>query len=208
MYYLKHLWQKIRHNSLIRLLFDGFKRIGIEIIPFYLVLEGLFDRTLPHLEKGFEEYDIGYLGHKDMKTISFIPIRNISGKKLLNMLKEGSKCFGIKYHGELVAFTWLNLRECTFDGYRFPLKEDEAYLFDAYTIPSFRGKGIAPYIRYQLYKELKKIGIKKLYSISWYFNTPSLKFKLKLNAKCLKLGLFMRLFKKWHYTVALKEYKV
>jgi hypothetical protein len=26
------------------------------------------------------------------------------------------------------------------------MKKDEAYLFDAYTLDSFRGKGIAPYI--------------------------------------------------------------
>ncbi len=208
MYYLKHLCQKFRHNSLIRLLFDGLKRLGIEIIPFYLVLEGLFDRKLPHLEKGFEEYDMGYLGPKDMKTISSIPVRNISEKKLLLRLKENNKCFGLKYRGELVAFTWFSLRGCTFEGYRFLLQEDEAYLFDAYTIPSFRGKGIAPYIRYQLYKELKELGRKRLYSISEYFNTPSLKVNIKLNAKCFKLCLFIQVFKKWRYTMSLKEYKV
>ncbi len=82
MYYLKHLWQKMRHNNPIRLFFDGLQRLGIDNIPYYLVLEGIFDRPLPHLETGFEEYDMGYLEPEDMKAISAIPVRNISEKKL------------------------------------------------------------------------------------------------------------------------------
>ena len=205
MYYLKHLWQKMRHNSPIRFFFDGLRRLGIVAVPYYLVLEGIFDRPLPHLETGFEEYDMGYLGPEDMKAISAIPVRNISEKKLISMLMEGKKCFGIKYKGELAAFTWCDFDRYNFRWYKFLLKDNEAYLFDAYTLMPFRGKGIAPYIRYQFYKELAKAGRHRFYSISDCFNAPSIKFKEKMNAKFLELRLSVGLFRKWSFDLRLKR---
>ncbi|ODS34822.1 MAG: hypothetical protein SCARUB_00082 [Candidatus Scalindua rubra] len=102
--------------------------MGIRISPYYLVLEGLFNRSLPDLEKGFDEYEIGFLGVEDMKEISVIPgpERLISEEKLLLRLKEGKKCLGIKYRGKIVAFKWFGLVELSSRFYRFPLKEDEA----------------------------------------------------------------------------------
>ncbi len=169
-------------------------------------MEGLFNGSLPHLEKGFDEYDIVPLGSEDIRTISTIPGRFVSGEELFRRLKEGKKCLGVKHHGEVTAFTWYDLDEFNFKGYTFPLKENEAYLFDTYTLISFRGKGIAPYMRYQCYKELANLGRHKLYSITERFNTPAVKFKEKLNAKLLELYVYIELFKKWHFHSRLKKY--
>jgi hypothetical protein len=46
----------------------------------------------------------------------------------------------------------------------------------------------------------------RLYSISNCFNTPSIKFKKKLNAKLLELHLAVELFNKWHFNLQLKKY--
>lgn len=209
-FYLKHIWAKIKYSPFIRLILDSLTRIGITISPYYVVLEGLFNGSMPHLEKGFDGYDIGFLNSQDMREISVIPgpDRVFSEEKLLLRLKEGKKCLGVKYRGEIVAFTWFDLVECSSMFYRFLLKKDEAYLFDAYTLMSFRGKGIAPYMRYQCYKELAKLGRDKLFSISEFFNTPSIRFKMKLDAKLLELGLFVELFKKWRFNTRLRRYRV
>ena len=209
LFYLKHIWGKIKYSPFIRLILDGLTRIGITVSPYYVVLEGLSNGSMKHLERGFDEYDIGFLGTQDMKEISIIPgpDRVFSEEELLLRLKEGKKCLGVKYRGEIVAFTWFDLVECSSMFYRFSLKKDEAYLFDAYTLMSFRGKGIAPYMRYQCYKELAKLGRNKLYSVSECFNTPSIRFKMKLNAKLLELGLFVELFKKWRFNSRLKRYR-
>jgi hypothetical protein len=208
MHILKRIWSKVRYSPLLRLVLDGLSKIGIRITPYYIVSEGLFNRSIPHLETGFDEYDLGFLGPNDMKEISLIPDINIPEKELLIRLKEGKKCFGVKYKGELVAFTWCDFIEYTCNDHRFLLKENEACLFDAYTLMSFRGKGIAPYIRYQCYKELYKMGRHRLYSISDYLNTPSIRFKMKLDAKLLELFLYIGLFKKWHLNLRLKRFKV
>ena len=118
MAYLKYVRSRIRHSPFIRVILDVLAKIGIEIDPYYLVAEGLFD---------------------------------------------------------------------------------------AYTLDSFRGKGIAPYIRYQLYKELEKTGRMTLYSISERFNLSSIRFKKKLNARLVGQGLCVVLFKKWRFSTRLKK---
>ncbi|MGR3319886.1 MAG: GNAT family N-acetyltransferase [Candidatus Anammoxibacter sp.] len=198
---------KLRYSSFLRLILDGIAKTGIRIFPYYIVLEGLTNTGMPHLESGFDEYELCFLSPQDMKAISFIPGRNFTEEYLLQRLQNGQKCFGVKYRGEIAAFTWCNFDWCTSNWYKFPLEDNEAYLFDAYTLMSFRGKGLAPYIRYQCYKELVKFGRDKLYSISECVNTPSIKVKKKLNAKFHELRLSIELFKKWSFDLHLKKYR-
>jgi hypothetical protein len=125
---------------------------------------------------------------------------------LQRRLEKGKLCFGAKYRGELAAFTWFELDLLDAGRYCRPLARDEAYLFDAYTPIPYRGKGIAPHIRYLGYKELEKLGRTRLYSISLYFNTPAVNFKRKLGARFLELRLLVRVFRKWSRDVRIKRY--
>ena len=208
MFFLKHFWLKTRYVAFIRCIFGGLARMGLWVNPYYVFVEGLTNGNLSNLEHGFDEYEVGFLGPQDMKGISAIPDQPNSEEKLLLDLNEGKKCFGVKYRGELVAYTWCDFNRFGFEGYQHSLKEDEACLCDAFTLMRFRGKGLAPYVRYQCYKELAKLGIYKLYSYSDCFNTPALRFKLKLNANLDEYGILFVLFKKWRYNLRLKKYRV
>lgn len=128
-----------------------------------------------------------------------IPYRVASYEELQSRLKDGNLCLGAKRNGRLVAFTWCNLTRCTSEGFPFPLNDDEAYLFDAYTASDSRGQGLAPGLRYRLYKELARMGRTKLYSVTDRYNTPALRFKLKLGAVILKSSWHITLFKRWDF---------
>jgi len=151
------------------------------------------------LEVQRNEYELGFLGLQDMKVIGSIPFREISYEEVLTRLKEGKMCFGAKQEGNLAAFSWCDIEEFNFKGLGFPLRKNEAYLFDAYTFDSFRGRGMAPYLRYQLYKELAKMGRHRLYSVSERFNASSLRFKRKLNARVIGSGLYVGIFDRWRF---------
>ena len=207
MNYWKYISEKARYSHPLRLVIDGLWKLGISLRPLYLFREGLSDEGAPELEDGFEEYELGFLGAQDMAVIADIPFRNTSLAQLNSRLREGNKCLGMKYQGEWVAFTWCDFDTCSFDGFRFHLSEDEAYLFDMYTLASHRGRGIGPYLRYQIYRELDVLGKKNLYSISDCFNTPALKFKMKLDARIIELGLLVELFGKWRFARTLRKYE-
>lgn len=204
--YLQSIKAKLKYSGIVRLFLDAFGRIGVQITPYYIVMEGLFEDLKPYLGTGFEAYDVGFLGHDDMQAIAAIPGRNISEVELIERLENGNLCFGLKLNGDLGAFTWCHLAEYRGLGRIKPLAQDEAYLFDAYTLFPYRGKGIAPYIRYQLYKELAKLGKHKLYSYSDAFNASSLNFKKKLNAKITEKHLSIDIFRRWQLNFLIRKY--
>ena len=203
----ENIKSKMRYGGLPRLFFDALARIGITIEPYYILLEGLFGQPpSADFTTRFKDYDVILLTADDMKAIAAIPGKEESERQLLGRLNKGNLCVGIKHNSHLVGFTWCDLAEFTLKGNEKPLKPDEAYLFDAYTLIPYRGKGIAPYIRYQCYQQLADMGKTKLYSVSGAFNVSSLKFKQKLKAEITEKHLSIDIIKRWRFNFLIKRY--
>ncbi len=132
--------------------------------------------------------------------------KGISDEELTALLEAGAKCIAIKDKGEIVAFMWISFDVVSIYSIDMKLKNDEAYLWYMYTLESHRGKNLAPYLRYKSYEILKDLGRVRLYSVSGFFNTPAVRFKEKLNAKKLKLILFIKIFNRFQWSFTLKSY--
>jgi GNAT superfamily N-acetyltransferase len=202
----RNLCIKYKYSHSLQFLFDALSKFGVRISPFYIFEESICSQSPPIQFKGFEEYEIGFWGPREIQSMALIPGRRYSEKNLLDRLRDGHLCFGLKKNGEPVAFSWCNLKEFKYKWDRFSLKADEAYMFDMYTRIDHRGKGIAPYLRYHFYRELEKIGRTKLYSMSDFFNTPAVNFKKKLNARKIKLNLYVEFFGRWNIYFTIKNY--
>jgi len=181
-------------------------KTGININPFYLVKESQRETEIPILNDNLEDYRFEFLTTEDMKKIGQTDFIRGEEAQFNEWLEKGWKCLGAKHQGKVVAYSWIDLEECHFSGHRFPLKENEAYLFSMYTAVPYRGKNIAVYLRYETYKVLKKMGRDTYYSISESLNKPSVRFKQKLNAKFVKKILYVELFKKIRLRIPLKTY--
>jgi ribosomal protein S18 acetylase RimI-like enzyme len=199
--------QKLRYGLMMKVVLDRFAMMGLQILPFYLVEERLSEEVAPAFEKGFEDLEIVPLGPEEMETVARVRDHEFSREELLERLKRGNQCLGVKQDGALAAFTWADLSECTSEWWRFPLKDNEAYLFDAYTLEAFRGRGIAPYMRYACYMALNRMGRDRFYSVSEVFNAPSLRFKERLRARLLSLWVSVQLFRRYRWTWKLKDCK-
>lgn len=199
--------EKFQYGLFLYFLTSHLKKVGIEILPYYWVQEGLFGdspiagRNLP------ADYTFKFLSLEDMKIIGNIVGREDENEPmLLKRLEKGDKCLAAKYQEQIAAFTWIDLTGDSFKEHRLSLNANEAYLYDMYTLKSFRGSNIAPYLRYECYKALKDMGRGKCYSASHVFNAPSIKFKQKLNAKIIATYLDVRLINKIHWNWKLKSY--
>jgi hypothetical protein len=202
-------WQKVRikvrYGMIVNVIRRQILRIGIEISPYYLFIEGAEKSAVPVI-KGLEsDYSAGIFLQEDMKCMENNGT-GYSSEDFLDFLRAGQKCIGIKHKGEIAAFMWINFSELKYKSFRMQLKSNEVYLWNMYTMDAFRGKNLAPYLRYKSYETLHEMGKDIFYSISEYFNTPAIKFKLKLNARILKLSLYIRLFKKFERNFTLKSY--
>jgi hypothetical protein len=196
---------KIRYGMVLQVIKNRIGRLGIEIVPYYFFQEGAVEVKMPKIKGNVTDYQFEFLGPADMKLIA----ESNSGyheEDYMSFLAAGQICLGMKLGDEIAAFMWINIKECGFKETIIPLRSNEAYLWNMYTMESFRGMNIAPYLRCKSYEVLKGIGRDRLYSISEYFNSPAVKFKHKLNAKRLRLGLYIKLFKKYHWDITLRSY--
>ena len=182
------------YGAVLRVSIDTVSRIGLRIEPFDLFLEGLDRARPPAPPQRAEEYHALFLEHGDMKEIASMPGRDLSEADLRARLDSGQRCLGVKHGERIIAFTWCNLHACTIEKHRlFDLRDDEASLFDAYTIESFRGRDIAPWMRYRCYEEMAKLGRHRCYSVTIIFNTPALRFKTKLGAEIIGRGVYVEM---------------
>jgi hypothetical protein len=203
--FLKRVLNRIRYGLALQTVRGLFRRIGIEFSPFYLFQEGADFSVIPELKEKDPDYTIGLLEPEEMKMIGNVQ-KGLSDEKLTALLEAGAKCIAIKDKGEIVAFTWISFDEVSFYSTVMKLKNDEAYLWSMFTIESHRGKNLAPYLRYKSYEILKELGRNIIYSASDSFNSPAVRFKEKLNAKKLKLILFVKIFNRIQWSFTLKSY--
>ena len=178
-------WNIVKHGMLLQGIRNRLALLGIDIMPYYWTLEGAETITCPDV-KGDAS------GFKD--------------KDLSNYIKEGQVCVGIKDNYAIVAFMFIKRDVYPFRGKTFYLQNNEGYLHSMYTFEAYRGRKIAPYLRYQCYEICKDLGLNKNYSISEYFNTSSKRFKQKLKAKQIKLYLSIILFKRYKKTLLIRRY--
>jgi hypothetical protein len=73
---------------------------------------------------------------------------------------------------------------------------------------SYRGLNLAPFLRYQLYLHLTKMRRTKFFSGTLFLNTSAVRFKEKLRAQKVSLHVYTRFFKKFHFSIRLKNYTV
>jgi len=205
-YKLRNLWAKMRSWPILRPLYALQRRLGLYARPYYVVREGRGIKKSPPINPELGSFEMRSFDDRDMHLMAGIPDPHISEEALIKRLKQGKRCFGIKCREQIAAFTWVDFEEFGVSASRSLLNENEAYLFDAYTLPSFRGKGLAPLIRYYAYGQLEDMGIKALYSITDFFNIPSIRFKEKLGAKVVELRLLFLARNKRIFDIRLKKY--
>jgi len=205
------LWKKIgraiRHRLVLQKVTQRvLVKLGIRIDIHYWTQEGLADELPQGSDRGFEDYSFSAFGPEEMRIIaSLAPWRPAA--MTLARLDEGKRCFGIKHQGQIAGFVWCNLTECTYPWHKVPLRDNEVYLFDQFTLEAFRGMNIAPYLRYRTYGALREMGRDTFYSVTHRFNRSAVRFKRKLGARFVWLGLGINLFGKAQRHCIIRKYR-
>ena len=174
-------------------------------MPYYWVQEATSPIEPPEIRGEDKDFEISIFGEEEINYVKS-SIIGIGEKDLLADLKNGVICVGLKNKGTIAAYMFIKQKPFIFRKRKFNLKPTESYLQSMYTFEAYRGKSIAPYLRYHSYKLLEKEGVTGFFSVSEYFNKSTIKFKKKLNSKPGKLSLSVLLFKSWTLNFTLKKY--
>jgi hypothetical protein len=170
----------------------------IQLIPYYIMEEFYVEPKNLNVPSGIEDPEIVILTLDDMEFLGNHEESVETTEALIRLLDSGCICLAVKDKGEIAAYSWCDLNYMRYKDRITQLKRNEAYLFDARTYKAFRGKNLAPYVRYELYKLLKQRGVERFFSITLWSNTASMKFKHKLGAKPIELFLYVSLLRKFH----------
>lgn len=204
-FYKLHLIRsRIKNGLILFTLRNLLVRLGLDLGAYYWVLEGNKKCIPPKIKDDINIYSIHFLTLDDVIYIT--NSTSLNANSLLKGFSEGQLCLGLKHGEQLAAFMFIELNTFTFKHRLFKLSSSEAYLLNMYTYEAYRGKNLAPYLRYHSYGHLKNQGRDTIYSITEYFNKSSIKFKEKLKAQPLRLYFYIILFKKYHWDFLLKDY--
>lgn len=202
----KRYWDIINNGLLLFGIRNRLASIGLDIDPYYYVQEEVEACKEPIIKGNQEEYSLRYLDIDEVKSlISDRP--KVYFNEMIEGIESGQQCIGLEHNGGIAAYMFIELNDFICKRKKFKLKDNEAYLLNMWTFHKYRRKNLAPYLRYQSYRILEKQGRNIKYSITQYFNKSSIKFKKKLNSKHLKLYLSITLFKKYHWTFLIRDYK-
>ncbi|WP_179345208.1 GNAT family N-acetyltransferase [Winogradskyella ursingii] len=201
------IWLKniIKNGLFLHGVRNNLAKIGLDFMPYYLFKSSL-DTTTPQYIKGDKlDLKLSVFGEPEVNYVKNAII-GIEGKDLLQNLKNGETCIGIKHNDEIVAYSFMRRQPFYFRKRYFHLGENDSYFHSTYVFENYRGKNIAPYLRYQRFNLLEKQGVLYHYSISEYFNKSAIKFQKKTNAQTVALYLSVILFNKWTMNFTLKNY--
>lgn len=200
--YLLQLRDKARYSGYTRLVFDALRRVGIVIGPYYLVREDIHDCTAGTSEHLPDNYRFEFLDKSYCEQLASARSHYYDSTQLQERLDVGDFCLALIIDDSIASYSWYSLTQ--FRGRR--LASEEAYLYDAYTSPEYRGLGLVPIVRREVYRKTRAADKTRLLSLSEYFNKSSLRFKEKLGSEFVHFGINVSLFRVFNFTFTLKHY--
>lgn len=198
---------RLQHGLATQEILDRLARRGIVLYP-YLVFQE-FAEVQFSAEQVSNPFRARQLTENDTAQLTAMPDRPRTEAGIRERFRLGHVGIGAFEQDSIVAYTWCDLQKLSSPGQGSalrPLERDEAYMYDAYTIPRCRGRGLVPFLRSEVYKVMQTLGRRRLYSVSVLFNRPARRFKAKLGAREVELRLSINLFQKFKRDVLLKRY--
>ncbi|MDT0558738.1 GNAT family N-acetyltransferase [Ichthyenterobacterium sp. W332] len=205
-YKFQWLYNIIKHGLFWHGVRNNIAKLGIDIMPYYWVREEVTPVIPPKIRGEDKNFKISIFGESEINFVKSTII-GIEQKDLLSDLKRGEICIGLKNGEDVAAYMFIKKAPFYFRKRKFSLNTNEAYLHSMYTFERFRGKNLAPFLRYHSYRLLEEQGVNTFYSVSEFFNKSTIKFKKKMNSDHLKLFMSIVFFKKWTWNFTLKNFK-
>jgi len=184
------LLNAFRHGLIAQRVIARLDRLGVTIDPYILWREGV--RPYPNDWPGLaQDFPSSVLDASDIPAVAACVSR--TEEQIRARLNKGHQCIVLKNGGTVAGYTWADFSELSDAACDYELSPGQAYLYDAYIAPKFRGRGLAPYMRVEAYRHMHQADRHTFFSISDYFNSPAIKFKEKLNAEAIRLYLRIKL---------------
>ncbi len=134
----------------------------------------------------------------------FRRLKEFQGKRILRVeerFRADHVCFVAEKGEKIVSYAWIAFREAYVDAIEREIHIDpySAYLYNEYTDPAYRGRGIMPAVLIETFRYLSQKRFKEEYSVAYLHNFPAMRVHSKLGARRMGTVSILRLSKLIRY---------
>lgn len=194
-----------KHYGVLQLLKRFFGLLGL--VPFSRTLIFIILDLTDFTDDVKKPYSFQLATTEDMqneqKYQDYIKRCGFTKKEIIYRLQKSLPLFILKENSKMVYFLWMEQKNATIKGFSMPLQlpQDIVYSSGAYTLPDYRGRGIASKIKKEVFHYLKEKGVKKVLAVDLPENTVALRINKKLGYKEYQTVTYKRYWYIRHYNV-------
>lgn len=186
------LWKSILH------FFEclGFTFKNLELVLFEINID-----DTSFTQKNENTIDLARVEKEDIENAKEYLDEWFSRDNALKRLEKGHLLFVVKDGDKMIFYQWVELKEVSipFIDLSFSIPDDKAYMAYIYTVPDYRGKGIASKAKPFILKHLQENGYRKVFLAIAPDNLPSIRVNKKAGFKEYQTVLYRRfLFLKYY----------
>lgn len=129
--------------------------------------------------------------------------RDVTTEDFHQRIADGDRCWVARHLDQLIACAWVSTRHGRYLCDRFPLRAREAYLYDMFTDPAWRGRGVAGLLIERMAAQLKSEGFQSLMLAIYPENTAARRAYEKAGFRPRMLRMRFRLgkwYRDWTHT--------
>ncbi len=129
-------------------------------------------REVPPYEPSLEvEYEVVGRGSPGIALLTSVQ----EGRLIERRLGRGERCFSALHRGRVVSYCWFSQARVGIEevGLNVVVQPDEVYLYDAFTLPPWRGRGLYPALLTRMVKEAMEMGCQRAMIFTVEDNLPS-----------------------------------
>jgi len=181
-------WRRNRRNGLVfQSILDRLERMGLIVVPFYLTRER--PEAIPARGAVTPALTFAWIGEPELQSLGERPGGRYDLAAMRRLLETGRRCFAARADGDIAAFMWCDMERVRYRTLTFPLERDEAYFFNTWVMPPYRGRGIPVSMRRECFHALAREGRTRAWSITLRCKKPARRFKEQVGASHTALYL-------------------
>jgi len=138
-------------------------------------------------------------------TESTLELSEVIGEQISNSrFHHGNICFCLLHQKKVVSYCWIAFDEEWIREIEMLIKpkDREAYLFDAFTLPEYRGKNLFPTVLSNTLNYLKAKGYHRVLIFALNSNRASIKAIQKASFRHFQCVIFLKLFGKGFHLIS------
>ncbi|MFK8018553.1 MAG: GNAT family N-acetyltransferase [Pseudomonadales bacterium] len=209
MSYLSRLKLKFKFNSPVRLIFDGLRRFGFSVLPYYLMRETADDAESGAKTAAVQPITAVFrrLNKSELQALPDTELAYLSEEWITRRFDHGDFCLALLIDSQVAAICWASRTEAILVFEAIPLRTSEAYIYAAHTMSEFRGRGLMPLLRRELCCQLNAGGATDMYSLVDSLNRPANKVYEKMSASKVQSGVAFSLFGVLNSRISFRNYE-